>query len=84
MKPKTIFITYNNIEYLVNVRKLKTDSNYDTGISIHAKNEKTPLWGTVIKSTDNISETALSVIKTWTNKGKPDCFLYDTFKAGNI
>jgi len=57
-------IQHKKVRYSVKVRKLNSDSNYDTAISIHRIGERSPVWGTVIKSSDNIRQTAKAVIKT--------------------
>ena len=63
---KTITFTFEGKQYNVQTRPLETDSNYNMGISIHEKNNpKTPLWGTVIKHTDNVAEVVERVINTW-------------------
>ena len=62
---KRIYITVNLKRYSVAVRKVETNSNYDTGINIHEVGQKLPIWGTIIKSTDNVREYAKAVIKSW-------------------
>ena len=63
---KKITFTFEGKKYNVQTRELDTDSNYNMGISIHEKNNpKVPLWGTVIKHTDNISDVVERVINTW-------------------
>lgn len=65
---KTIYIKEGLLSYSVQVRKIETNSNYDTAISIKIVGEKFPKWGTIIKSTDNVRKLAKEIIKTWTKK----------------
>lgn len=62
------YITEGIIKYSVNVVKMNTNSNYDTSIRIHMVGEKFPVWGTVVKSSDNARKLAKEVIKSWAKK----------------
>jgi len=62
-----IYITEGLIRYSVATRKLETNSNYNTAISIHMIGTRYPAWGTIIKSTENVRAYAKAVIKKWAN-----------------
>lgn len=61
-----IYIREGIITYAVTSRKLETNSNYDTAISIKMVGERFPAWGTIIKSTENVRKFAKAKIKSWT------------------
>jgi len=62
---KRIYITEGLITYSVRSEKIETNSNYDTAISIKMVGERFPVWGTIIKSTDNVRQFAKGIIKSW-------------------
>jgi hypothetical protein len=60
-----MYITEGIIRYRVEAKKIQTNSNYDTAITIKMVGERFPVWGTIIKSTDNVRSFAKSIIKSW-------------------
>lgn len=65
---KTIYIKRGLITYAVKDRIIDTNSNYNKGISIHMVGEKFPIWGTVIKESENTRKFANEVIDTWVKR----------------
>lgn len=63
---KRFYIQVGVIRYSVKVYPVSTKSNYNTAIHISMIGEKMPVWGTIIKDTDNAREIAQKVIDTWT------------------
>ena len=53
-------IVFNNCTYTVKVKKVKTNSNYNMGVSIYFQNDNRPLMGSILKSGSTPSE-----IETW-------------------
>ena len=64
---KRIYINAGLITHSVKSETIITDSNYNTSIQIKMVGFNFPIWGTVIKSTDNVRQYAKEVINTWTN-----------------
>ena len=52
---------FDNKTYTAKTRKVKTNSNYNLGLSIY-DDKNVLLTGTIIKSTDNIRARALSLV----------------------
>lgn len=63
---KRFYIQTGVIRYSVKVYPVDTKSNYNTAIHISMVGENFPIWGTIIKETDNAREIAKKVIDTWT------------------
>ena len=59
---KRKYINVNGIRYSVVTKPIVTYSNYDTSIMIKRVGEKLPIWGTIIKSTDDVCEIAKSIL----------------------
>ena len=59
---KRIYINVNGVRYSVVTKPMVTNSNYDTSITIKRVGEKLPIWGTIIKSTDDACEIAKSIL----------------------
>jgi len=65
---KAIRISHNNKKFVILIKKFDSDSNYNVSLQVRRVGEKTPIWGTTAKETDNYKELALTVIKTWEKK----------------
>lgn len=67
---KRFYITEGLIKYSITTKSVENGSHsaYDTSIHIHMVGEKFPVWGAIIKGTDNARKIAKDIIKTWTEK----------------
>lgn len=52
--------------YVIETEKIKSDNEYDTVITIKRLNKEFPIWGALIKSTDDVIEASKKIIQTWT------------------
>ncbi len=59
-------ITHDNKSYKVEVKKVKTNSNYNLGVNVYFQKDKMPFWGTILNEKTNATEIlsrALNAIK---------------------
>lgn len=62
---KRIYIKSGVLTYSVKSELMDVKSVYNTAIEIRMVGFNFPVWGTVIKSTDNVRERAKEIINCW-------------------
>jgi len=64
-------IKIDGVKYTIKTERTKSNSNYNTFLSVFEEDDKTPIWGTTIKDTDTndlIVSLALMGIKSYQNQ----------------
>ena len=65
---KNIYIQVDGIKHRVQSYEINSGSNYNVAVHVFVVGEKMPITGTVVKSSDDVKETAKSLLNNFYNK----------------
>ena len=65
---KNFSLFFDEKQYFCKLTKIDTNSNYNTGIHVFLKGEKTPICGTIEKETADFKKEAIRLIESYNNQ----------------